>query len=378
MSRTVRLIGVSAVFLVLAIAAVVAQPDSPRLVFSEVAPVTDEPLADHREPPAQPPPAAVPAPKPPVARPAPAPAGTPQSFEVVCPPLTRLAAHPPTASPALDMGTYENLGAWVDVFDYAIRNCLDPVASAEKMAALNVKTLYLQTSRFKQPQEIVWPEAVDQFLQAAHSRGIRVVGWYVPGFGNLDRDLSRSLAVLNYVSPSGHRFDGFAADIENREEFAGDVGRFNAGIAAYSQKLREATPGAVLGAIVVDAKNNERAPARWQGFPWGDIGRNFDVILPMAYWTVTKASAPGCLATEMNTTQYIREVAQKTEALMGTKKPMHVIGGIGDCLTHGEVAGYVNAAKEVGSIGGSLYDFDTVQTHPAGQALWAELANFNP
>lgn len=378
MSRTFRLLAVSALFLLVAVVAVIAQPGDPKTTGQSAGPVADEPLADHREPAAPPSPVGVPAAQRPVNRSTPPPGIASQSFEIVCPPLVRLAGRPPIAAPSLDNATYERLGAWVDVFDYAIRNCIDPVASVEQMAALNVKTLYLQTSRFKQPQDIVWPEAVDQFLQAAHARGIKVVGWYVPGFGDIERDLRRSSAVLNYVSPAGHRFDGFAADIENREESAGDLGRFNAGIAEYSKRLRELVPTAVLGGIVVDAKNNERAPARWQGFPWREIGRSYDVILPMAYWTVTKGNAPRCFTAEMNASQYIRDVAQKTEALMGVKKPLHVIGGIGDCVTHAEVVGYVNGAKAAGSIGGSLYDFDTLQTHAAGQSLWAELTKFNP
>jgi hypothetical protein len=271
---------------------------------------------------------------------------------------------------------YRKLGAWIDVFDYAIRDCIDPVSAVDSMARRGVTTLYLQTSRWKQPQDIVWPEAVDLFLQRAHRRGIRVIGWYVPGFGDLDRDVRRSLAVLAYISPQGHRFDGFAADIEARNE-VGTREAFNAGIAEYSRRLRSSVaPGTVLGAIVVDARNNERAPGRWQGFPWPEIGAQFDVIMPMAYWTVTKGAPPPCLQSQYDVPSYIADVVRKTEALMGRSRPMHVIGGIGDCATADEVAGYVRQARESSSIGGSFYDFATTESSLHREAFWAELKAF--
>lgn len=79
---------------------------------------------------------------------------------------------------------------------------------------------------------------------------------------------------------------------------------------------------------------------------------------------------------EMDATRYIKEVVSKTEALMGTKKVMHLIGGIADCITVGEAAGYVASAKEVGSVGVSLYDFATTQAHGGSDGLWAELTKF--
>jgi len=245
------------------------------------------------------------------------------------------------------------------------------------MHAKGVKTLYLQTGRWKEPTDIVKPESVNLFLERAHWHGMKVVGWYLPGFGDMDRDIRRSLAVLRYATPSGHRFDGFAPDIETREEVAQDRDRFNAGIAEYSRRLREAVPaGTALGGIVVDAKNNERAPARWAGFPWPEIGKYYDVVLPMAYWSVTKPKS-GCLSAEFDAAAYMRDVVTKTQSLMGTEKPMHPIGGIADCVTPNEVKSYAGSMLEIGALGGSLYDFRTIEANPARDAIWAEQARLN-
>jgi hypothetical protein len=319
------------------------------------APVEDSLLPPHQEPAPQPPAVAEPAPPP----------------EPPPPPPPK----PARPARAIDLNAYRGLGAWIDVYDYELRDQIDPVSAVDEMASRGVKTLFLQTSRWKEPNDFVNSEDVVLFLDRAAKRGIAVVGWYLPGFGDLDRDIRRSLAVLQFATPSGNRFAGFAADIETREEVASDLIRFNNGIAEYSRRLREAVgPGETLAAIVVDAKNNERSPLRWLGFPWEEIGRHYDIVMPMAYWTVRKSSNCGL---EMDATGYIAEVVEKTKALMGTSKPMHVIGGIADCATQAEIDGYVNATKAAGSVGGSLYDFGTTESSPGRDSLWTNLSAFN-
>ena len=260
---------------------------------------------------------------------------------------------------------------WVDIYDYAIRDNMNIPEVVDTMAKRGVKTLYLQTSRWKDPNDIVNVGAVDLFLENAHARGIKVVGWYVPGFGNLDRDIRRSLVVLEHKSPNGHQFDGFSPDIETREEVGGSAARYHAGVAEYSNRLRAQLPNATLGAIVDDAKNNLRAPERHAGFPWGEIAKNYDVLLPMAYWSVTKGKNGGC-GTQYDADAYSREVVSLTRTYMGTDRPIHPVGGIADCVTEPEVIGYVAATNAVG-IGGSFYDYATVQE--SGVSIWKHLAN---
>ncbi|MEO7818650.1 MAG: hypothetical protein ABIS18_05835 [Actinomycetota bacterium] len=336
------------------------QPGQPRNVVarsaSAVAPieVDDDLVPPHLEP--SPPPSPSPSPKP--APPKPSPKPKSQS----------------PAKPTGDLVAYQGLGAWVDVYDYALRDNLDPSAAVDEMARHGVKTLFLQTGRYKEPADIVNSQKVDLFLEKAHAKGIKVVGWYLPGFGDLERDLRRSLLVLSYSTPTGHRFDGFAPDIESREEVGNDRLRFNAGIIEYSRRLRAAVPpGTVIGAIVVDAKNNERAPARWEGFPWPEIAIHYDVVLSMAYWSVTKKD---CM-TQYDVAAYMRDVIAKTEALMGSRKPVHPIGGIADCISGGETSAFVTALKQAGAIGGSLYDFQTTEKNPESEGIWAELGRLN-
>lgn len=284
---------------------------------------------------------------------------------------------PPGSSPSFPVaaGVYRGMGAWVDIFDYHTRAEVTAGPMLDNMSRRGVRTVFLQSSRFKQPEDILNPEKVGIFIDEAHARGIAVVAWYVPGFGHLDRDIRSSMAAIEFKSSTGHSFDGFAPDIETGDDLiGGDRARFNAGIAEYSRRLRERAGGRVLGAIVVDAKNNERAPAKWAGFPWPEIGRYYDVVLPMAYWSVTKRG--GCGA-EYDTAQYMREVYDKTQALMQIHRPLNIIGGIGNCISHSETAHMVDALLEKGAIGGGLYDFETQESNGARDGIWQELTRLN-
>jgi hypothetical protein len=319
------------------------------------------------------------------------------------PAVTPTAAAPVPPDP---IRAYRGLGAWMDFYDYGHPWSPDPALIVDQLAQRGVRTLFLQTGLWAQGPDLLNPGVFDAFLDHAHARGIRVVGWYLPGFADIDHDLRASLAVLAYTSPSGQHFDGFAPDIEDLSAIqqAGrhtvtvsvprsracpkgctnsvvvdaspvDVlARFNAGITEYSRRLRESVPtGTTLGAIVLDAKNNDRTPSYWVGFPWPEIAARYDVVLPMAYWSVNKPAA--CPAADAGS--YIRDVVSMTESLMGTRKPIHPIGGVADCLKAQDVNTYVDATKASGSIGGSLYDFLTIQANPEKEAFWSALGRLN-
>jgi hypothetical protein len=126
----------------------------------------------------------------------------------------------------------------------------------------------------------------------------------------------------------------------------------------------------VLGAIVPDAVNNRRFPPGWVGFPWPEIARDYDVIMPMGYWSVTKTT--GHCGSEYDAGAYTRDVIATTTALMGVPKPMLVVGGVGDCDTLKEVQGYVAAQNALG-IGASIYSFQTVEDNAEAAGFWRAL-----
>lgn len=292
------------------------------------------------------------------------------------PPPPQALPRPADPPPQPNINPYKGLGAWVDLYDFGKPNTMDPASIVNELADRQVRTIYLQTGRWNIPAEIAEPGLMNIFIEAAHARKLKVVGWYLPGFGDIALDLQRSLAVVNYATPSGQRFDGFAPDIEDRRGVGNDPARFHAAIIEYSRRLRESVgPTYALGAIVVDAKNNKRAPASWAGFPWPEIGQLYDVVLPMAYWTVVKRKVDCPISAD--SAAYMREVVAETEALMGTKKPLHLIGGIADCNTPQEIAAFTTVSIELGAVGGSIYDFWTTHMHGGRDAIWGELSRFN-
>lgn len=291
------------------------------------------------------------------------------------PPIPGLigSASPPGPAAPSGLSAYQGLAGWIDLYDYGAAGEPAPATYVSEMAARGVKTVYVQTARWSSTSDMDFPAAIGQLIDAAHAQGLKVVGWYLPGFGNQATDLRRSLAVLTYTSPGGGHFDGFAADIEDHGDTA-TIGQFNSGIIAYAQALRAAVPaGTVLGAIVPDVKNNERAPAHWAGFPWPQIGQNFDVILPMSYWSVTKRPS-SCLSAQLDVTSYMDQVIDTTDSLMGQTKPMAPMGGIANCDTAKEVGEYVGVLRAKGAIGGGLYDFPTLQARSDANTVWSELS----
>jgi hypothetical protein len=87
-----------------------------------------------------------------------------------------------------------------------------------------VGTLLLSTARFDSAANFYDRTEMGQWLDEAHKVGIKVVGWYVPAYGDMVRDVRRAVAIGNYVSPGGQRFDAVGVDIE-RFGASGEVDR---------------------------------------------------------------------------------------------------------------------------------------------------------
>src|SRR4051794_1027298 len=122
-------------------------------------------------------------------------------------------APPASAAPSLD--AYRGLGTWVSI--YSRSTLADPIATAATMKARGVRTLYLETSNWRQRVDIVRPQTMGAMIEAAHAAGLKVVAWYLPSYKPGRTDLRRAQAALAFTTPTGQRFDGFALDIESTE-----------------------------------------------------------------------------------------------------------------------------------------------------------------
>lgn len=252
------------------------------------------------------------------------------------------------------------LGAWVDHYDMR----LGPASSVRDLASHRVGTLYLQTARFSDGADLIRPELLGRWLQAAHAAGLRVVGWYLPGYGRwLERDVRRTLAVAGFRGPGGQRFDALAVDIEYRHA-AGGGAAFNAGVATHLERVRRAVGAEYpLGAIVPAPRGMARYADQWAGFPWRSIAHHVDVVLTMGYWSYRG----GCRAGRRDC-PYPYTTANLADATRLTGLPVHAIGGVGDAVTPAEVAEFARAVRDARPVGASLYDYAT--TLPA---FWPSL-----
>ena len=161
-------------------------------------------------------------------------------------------------------------------------------------------------------------------------------------------------------------------DIE-RFGASGEVDRatFNARLVPHLQQVRSGT-SAVLGAIVpspftTDPGNN------WEGFPWSGIGPNSEVVVPMALWSFRA----GFSAAQVEA--WVTDQVDRTQALTGRR--VHVEGGVigegSTPVTADRVQAFVDGAIGAGAIGGSQYDYNTMNGPGEPTALWDVLAGLN-
>ncbi len=258
---------------------------------------------------------------------------------------------------------YGGLGIWVDAFDFSPSYTggsppVDP-AVVDEYADLGIETIYLQAARLddRAPGRTLEPDLLAEFLLRAHARGIRVVGWYLPLFADVDADLDRLLAVAE-LDARGHRFDGVAVDIEYIEAVP-DPDERSARLVDLSERLRAARPGETLGAIVPPPVQLEVVnTSYWPRFPWRALDPSYDVWLPMAYWT-TRSAESGYRDAYTYTEESVRRLRNN---LGRPDAVVHSIGGIGDATTPDDFDGFRRALDATASIGGSLYDWNSLPT----------------
>jgi hypothetical protein len=285
------------------------------------------------------------------------------------PPTT---APPTTAAPAprFTLDPYRGLGTWVDVYDWSITFArgippLEPDV-IDRMAAVGVRTLYLQAAKWDGPVGVLEPERLQVLIDRAHANDMDVVVWYLPTLVDPAADLARLVAIAELD------VEGVGVDIESRE--VPDPVERNRRLVQLSADLRGLLPGEVLSAIVLPPVVMEDVnPNYWPGFPWAELGPHYDVWQPMAYWTFRRSDSgwrDGYSYTAANIDR-VRERIGHPDA------PVHPIGGIADAHGADDVAAMVQAATERGALGGSLYDFRTIEANAARDAIWTAQAAFN-
>ena len=254
---------------------------------------------------------------------------------------------------------YRGLGAWVDIFEE--RAWRSPAKTVADMASHGVRTIYLQTSNYSQDDAIVHPDGVAAFLTAAHKRDMKVVAWYLPGFAKLARDRQRSFAAIDYRSPAGEKFDSFGLDIE--ASILGPPSERTKRLLRLSKRIREhAGASYPLGAIIPSPVGIGLNKGYWPKFPYRGLADIYDAFIPMGYFTY-HVNGPEKVHNE--TARNVEIIRDRTN---DPAIPIHLIGGVADDASGAEVQAFVNAVREHGLIGGSLYNWSLTKAHD-----WAPL-----
>jgi hypothetical protein len=245
---------------------------------------------------------------------------------------------------------FRGLGTWVDIYDDAAWG--NPLRAVAVMRARGVRTLYLQTSNYNRHRAMVFPGRTGEFIDAAHKAGMFVVAWYLPDFADVPRDLRRVETALKFRSASGGMFDAFGLDIEAPIVASATV-RTRRLLSLADSIRNQAGPAYPLGAIIPSPRGMRVHADYWPGFPFRALTRDFDVDLPMTYFTWR---VHGMVATHWYTTQNVKIIRAETAPLV---VPIHVIGGLSTNATKDETRGFVEAVRERGVLGASYYEFGT-------------------
>jgi uncharacterized lipoprotein YddW (UPF0748 family) len=213
-----------------------------------------------------------------------------------------------------------------------------------------VHTLYLETGRSNSNGALQKPAATGAFLDAAHSAGLDVVAWYYPTIRKPDLDIARLLATSRYQSPSGGTFDGIGIDIE--DESVKIITRRNMRLLSVMRRVRAAVPAMPIGAITYPPVALDLNTKVWPTFPWGQVARLSDAILPMSYWRYDTHTAVGAAWYTAANLLALRILTGQPNLVV------HIVGLVP--ASEAEVTAFAHQAALNGAAGFSLYPAQSV------------------
>jgi hypothetical protein len=277
-----------------------------------------------------------------------------------------LVAAGASAAPAAkeqDAPVFGGLGTWTDIYDGRVY--AQPEATAARIGARGVKTVWAETANYRASADVVQAARLGRFVEALHAHGVRVVAWYLPGHVNHGRDIRRARAMLSFRTTGGQAFDGIALNIEGTK--LRNVALRSRRAVDLTRRIRRDAGDTPLAIVPFNPRGLERRPTTWPRFPWIELAQNADAFAPMIY---TGGAYTGFDATYGYVTRAIRLLRTHTQ---NPHVAIHVAGGVADRLGREELEGFAAAvADDDRTIGVSLYDWETT---PASH--WRVLATLS-
>jgi hypothetical protein len=254
-----------------------------------------------------------------------------------------LTSIPP--GPSID--AYRGLGTWIDIYDE--RAWKDPAAAVRDMVRHGVRTIYVETGNSSSKSAFVNKAGVEAFIRLGHAHHMRVVAWYLPSTRHPWTDYDRIAETILLRTSDGQSFDSFALDIESN--VVKSESERNRRLLWLSKKIRAlAGPAYPLGAIIPSPVGLNKKRGYWNAFPYTALAREYDVFLPMSYYTYHGTGPLAAYADTLGSVNIIRDQKGCSQV------PIHLIGGISEDSTPPEVRAFVQAANESSTcVGASLY-----------------------
>ena len=213
------------------------------------------------------------------------------------------------------------------------------------------------------------PLSLDRLLPAAHAQGIAVIAWVYPTLTNVAADVRMTQQVAIYHTPGGDHADGVATDVEEVID--------SASVYTYGQVIR-----GLLGpdTLLVDCALH---PFTHANYPYAAVAVSWNVLAPMDYWHSRRShvySAQDVTAFVQTSVVTIRAAMQS--AGVANPIPIEELGqtydmysqdgaGVGRNPTGAEITADLSAAKSLGCIGASYFEWQT-----ATQSQWDALSAF--
>lgn len=249
---------------------------------------------------------------------------------------------------ALQLDAYRGLATWVSIYDS--RAWADPEAAVADMSGHGVETIFIQTGNSNSKGVVYNAAAQEVFIRAAHARGMKVVAWYLPGMSDIASDYARIAAAIRFTTADGQTFDSFALDIESTKIRSIPVR--NAALSSLTTMIRNLVGDSyVVGAIVPSPVGIAKKTGFWDDFPYATVAADFDVLLPMGYYTYHGKGAAAAAADVLESMRIIRSQPGAADV------PIHFIGGLAAKTTPAEVKSFADATVSAGCIGASLYSW---------------------
>jgi len=249
-----------------------------------------------------------------------------------------------------DASVFGGLGTWTDIYDGRVY--AQPEATAARIAARGVKTVWAETANYRVSADVVQTAKLSRFVEALHARGVRVVAWYLPGHVNHGLDLRRARAMLSFRTATGQGFDGIALNIEGTAQR--NMALRSRRAVDLTRRIRQEAGDVPLAVVPFNPRGLERRPSTWPDFPWAQLAQNADAFAPMVY---TGGAYKGFDATYGYVTRAIRLLRTHTG---NPDVAIHVAGGVANRLGREELEGFAAAVADDGrTIGVSLYDWET-------------------